>query len=325
MTVIAGASTDAAARRGRTPRAGPDALSAVDGRRPAPRDPPRVGGPPPARPGSPGAATGGCSATTASTSAPVLLVLQPAVHRQLRDGRQPAASAGPGGPVAIVALGHGAGHRHRGHRPLGRVGDGHLGGGCSPMYLGYGPWPAIVAALVGGRWSALVNGTLVAFVRHPAHRRHARRAGGRPRLGAGAGRRPAQSRSSIPPLATSATGRSSASRSSLLIAGLARGRWSVCSSAAPRSAAGVVADRRQPRRRHAVRAAGPAHAARRLRRSAALLAAIAGVLNTARLGASDPSFVGLLIELSAITAVVVGGTPLAGGRVRVSARWRARC
>ena len=38
---------------------------------------------------------------------------------------------------------------------------------------------------------------------------------------------------------------------------------------------------------------------------------------TARSGASDPSFVGLLIELSAITAVVVGGTPLAGGRVRV--------
>ena len=48
-----------------------------------------------------------------------------------------------------------------------------------------------------------------------------------------------------------------------------------------------------------------------------MLAALAGVLNTARLGASDPSFVGLLIELSAITAVVVGGTPLAGGRVRV--------
>ncbi|HYN95790.1 MAG TPA: ABC transporter permease [Pilimelia sp.] len=47
------------------------------------------------------------------------------------------------------------------------------------------------------------------------------------------------------------------------------------------------------------------------------LAALAGVLNTARLAASDPSFVGLLIELSAITAVVVGGTPLSGGRLRV--------
>ena len=48
-----------------------------------------------------------------------------------------------------------------------------------------------------------------------------------------------------------------------------------------------------------------------------MLAAVAGVLATARSGASDPSFVGLLIELSAITAVVVGGTPLAGGEIRV--------
>ena len=48
-----------------------------------------------------------------------------------------------------------------------------------------------------------------------------------------------------------------------------------------------------------------------------LLAALAGVVATARLGASDPSNIGLLIELSAITAVVVGGTPLSGGKVKV--------
>lgn len=48
-----------------------------------------------------------------------------------------------------------------------------------------------------------------------------------------------------------------------------------------------------------------------------LLAGVAGVLATARLGASDPADIGLLMELSAITAVVVGGTPLTGGRVRV--------
>jgi ribose transport system permease protein len=48
-----------------------------------------------------------------------------------------------------------------------------------------------------------------------------------------------------------------------------------------------------------------------------MLAALAGVVNTARQGASDPSFTGLLAELSAITAVVVGGTPLSGGRIRV--------
>ncbi|MDX3192206.1 ABC transporter permease [Streptomyces sp. MN03-5084-2B] len=47
------------------------------------------------------------------------------------------------------------------------------------------------------------------------------------------------------------------------------------------------------------------------------LSAVAGVLATSRLGASDPNDLGLLMELSAITAVVVGGTPLTGGRVRV--------
>ncbi|MEU1086381.1 ABC transporter permease [Streptomyces sp. NPDC005892] len=48
-----------------------------------------------------------------------------------------------------------------------------------------------------------------------------------------------------------------------------------------------------------------------------VLAALAGVLATARLTASDPSSLGTLMELSAITAVVVGGTPLTGGSVRV--------
>ena len=43
-----------------------------------------------------------------------------------------------------------------------------------------------------------------------------------------------------------------------------------------------------------------------------MLAALAGVIQTARLSAADPSFVGNLIELSAITAVVVGGTPAVG-------------
>jgi len=47
------------------------------------------------------------------------------------------------------------------------------------------------------------------------------------------------------------------------------------------------------------------------------LAAVAGIIGTARLGASVPSTLGNLIELSAITAVVVGGTPLTGGQIRV--------
>ncbi|MBW8487525.1 ABC transporter permease [Actinomadura parmotrematis] len=49
-----------------------------------------------------------------------------------------------------------------------------------------------------------------------------------------------------------------------------------------------------------------------------VLAALAGVLSTARIQAADPTSLGLLMELSAITAVVVGGTPLTGGRVRVA-------
>jgi galactofuranose transport system permease protein len=48
-----------------------------------------------------------------------------------------------------------------------------------------------------------------------------------------------------------------------------------------------------------------------------LLAGVAGVFATARLGAGDPSTTGLLIELDAIAAVVVGGTALSGGRISV--------
>lgn len=48
-----------------------------------------------------------------------------------------------------------------------------------------------------------------------------------------------------------------------------------------------------------------------------VLAAIAGILLTAYQKAGTPSTQGLLMELTAITAVVVGGTPLTGGRVRV--------
>ncbi len=48
-----------------------------------------------------------------------------------------------------------------------------------------------------------------------------------------------------------------------------------------------------------------------------LLAGIAGLIETARLGASDAAKVGLNIELDAIAAVVVGGTSLTGGRATV--------
>lgn len=48
-----------------------------------------------------------------------------------------------------------------------------------------------------------------------------------------------------------------------------------------------------------------------------LLAGIAGLIYTARLGAADASRVGETIELDAIAATVVGGTPLTGGRATI--------
>ncbi len=48
-----------------------------------------------------------------------------------------------------------------------------------------------------------------------------------------------------------------------------------------------------------------------------LLAGLAGLIETARLGASDAQKVGLNIELDAIAATVVGGTALTGGRAAV--------
>jgi ribose/xylose/arabinose/galactoside ABC-type transport system permease subunit len=48
-----------------------------------------------------------------------------------------------------------------------------------------------------------------------------------------------------------------------------------------------------------------------------VLAALAGILITGYGAEADPANYGLNYELSAITAVVVGGTPLTGGRIRV--------
>jgi len=47
------------------------------------------------------------------------------------------------------------------------------------------------------------------------------------------------------------------------------------------------------------------------------LAGAAGVLASARLGAADPNYIGVGLELDAIAAVVIGGTPLSGGRITI--------
>lgn len=183
-----------------------------------------------------------------------------------------------------------------------------------PLYLGYGTWPAIAIALLAGAAVGVVNGSLVAFARMQ------------------------------PIIAT--LGTLVAVRGLALV--LAEGRLtemfdpvlgalgndavlgipiSVLLVLGVTGAAAIAVHRAAFGKR--LLAVGGNRAAATLaglpvKRTlvtvyviSGVLAASAGVLSTARQGASDPSFVGLLIELSAITAVVVGGTPLSGGRVRI--------
>ncbi|EXG80610.1 ABC transporter permease [Cryptosporangium arvum] len=183
-----------------------------------------------------------------------------------------------------------------------------------PLYLGYGPWLAVAAGLAAGAVVGALNGTLVAFC------------GVQPIIATlgvlVAGRAAALVLADgrlveifDPTLQTLGNG-------SLLGVPVTLVILAVLSTLVVVTVRWSVVGRR-------LVAIGGNRAAARLaglpvRRTlltvyvvSGALAALAGVLNTARLGASDPSFVGLLIELSAITAVVVGGTPLSGGRIRV--------
>lgn len=51
--------------------------------------------------------------------------------------------------------------------------------------------------------------------------------------------------------------------------------------------------------------------------SSAVLAGVAGIFATAKIGAADGNSLGLLAELDAIAAVAVGGTSMSGGRAKV--------
>lgn len=183
-----------------------------------------------------------------------------------------------------------------------------------PLYLGYGTWPAIAIAMLAGAAVGSVNGSLVAFARMQ------------------------------PIIAT--LGTLVAVRGVALV--LADGRLTeifdpVLGALGSDSVLGIpisvllvlvvtgaaaVAVHRAAFGRRLLAVGGNRAAATMaglpVKRTlvtvyviSGVLAAAAGVISTARQGASDPSFVGLLIELSAITAVVVGGTPLSGGRVRI--------
>ncbi|MEV0560375.1 ABC transporter permease [Dactylosporangium sp. NPDC050588] len=189
-----------------------------------------------------------------------------------------------------------------------------LGAALIPLYLGYGMVPAIVLALVGGVIVGLINGGLVAFV----------------------GLQPI-----VATLAMLVAGRGVA----LVVSNgkykdirdkdfLAIGTdaflgvpYTVWIAAVLAVVVGFVVRRTVFGRR--LLAIGDNRAAAQLAgvpvkrvlvgvyMIAAVLAAVAGVIQVSRIGSADASRIGLLIELSAITAVVVGGTPLTGGKVRV--------
>jgi ribose transport system permease protein len=183
-----------------------------------------------------------------------------------------------------------------------------------PLYLGYGVLPALVVALLGGAAVGLVNGSLVAFADvQPIVATLALFVGGRGIA------------------LVVADGRLKDIRNQDL---LDLGSSSIAGIPLPVVVAFVLVVvvmalvRRTTFGRRLVAVGGNRTASELsglpVRRilllvyvASGLLAAAAGVLATARLQASDPSSLGLLMELSAITAVVVGGTPLSGGRVRV--------
>ncbi|MEU6736453.1 ABC transporter permease [Streptomyces physcomitrii] len=181
------------------------------------------------------------------------------------------------------------------------------------LYLGYGVWIALLAALLGGIVVGLANGSLVAFVGvQPIVATLALMVAGR---GLALVMLPQLKQVNDPDMAALGSGDLLGVPYLVLIAaGLAL------------LVAFVVRRTTFGRQLLAVGDSRPAAqlAGLPVRRVLILvyvlcgaLAAFAGVLATARLTASDPTSLGTLMELSAITAVVVGGTPLSGGRVRI--------
>ena len=182
------------------------------------------------------------------------------------------------------------------------------------QYLGYGPVPAILIGLTGAALVGVVNGWLVGWIGiQPIVATLALLVGGRglalviaqgrlteifdPTLGAIGSQRVF----GIPIVVVIAV--AVALVVAVIVARTTFGRYVVAIGGNPE--ASVVAG--VPVRRTLLT----------VYVASALLAGLAGIIQTARLSASDPSFVGNLIELSAITAVVVGGTALSGGRVRI--------
>ncbi|MEE1801991.1 MULTISPECIES: ABC transporter permease [unclassified Streptomyces] len=181
------------------------------------------------------------------------------------------------------------------------------------LYLGYGPWIALLVAVIGGAAVGLANGSLIAFIGvQPIVATLALMVAGR---GLALVLLPQLKDVRDPGLAALGSG------------DLLGVPYLVLIAAALALAVGFTVRRTTFGRQ--LLAIGDSRPAARLaglpvRRvlilvyvGSGVLAAVAGVLATARLQASDPTSLGTLMELSAITAVVVGGTPLSGGRIRI--------
>jgi len=183
-----------------------------------------------------------------------------------------------------------------------------------PLYLGYGPWPAVAVALVGGAASGLVGGGLVAFARvQPIVATLALMIG-------------------LRGLAVILNGATAKPVNDPQIGGLGLDSWLGVPEMAWLAVVLVAVVAFLVRRTtfgRQLTAIGDNRAASALaglpvRRVlltvyviSGVLAAFAGVLIVGHGGYADPANYGLYYELSAITAVVVGGTPLSGGKVRV--------
>jgi galactofuranose transport system permease protein len=176
-----------------------------------------------------------------------------------------------------------------------------------PLYLGYGPWPAVLVALVGGAASGLVGGGLVAL----------------------AGVQPIVATLSLMiglrGLAVILNGATAKPVNDPTLQGLGLdsllGLPQMAWLAAVLVAALAFLVRRTTFGRQ-LTAIGDNRAAAALaglpvRRVLLTAYLLAGVLIVGHGGYADPANYGLDYELSAITAVVVGGTPLSGGRIRV--------
>ncbi|WP_037075422.1 ABC transporter permease [Pseudonocardia spinosispora] len=183
-----------------------------------------------------------------------------------------------------------------------------------PLYLGYGPWPAVAVALIGGAASGVLGGSMVALGRvQPIVATLALMIGlrGLSVILNGATAKPVQDPAllglgldswlGLPEMAWIAV---------VLVLGVAfvvrrttfgRQLTAIGDNRAASTLAGL------PVRRVLLT----------VYVISGVLAAFAGVLIVGHGGYADPANYGLDYELSAITAVVVGGTSLSGGRVRV--------